>query len=130
MEVGLLSKVIQTLTDDNNLNILHQYMKSNRCAYIDSTDKTSDNSHKQYEIYTRYTAIIDDIITTACSDNKIQPMVLYELCRNRDDLPVIQAFSQVFLKASAFDVFREMIISDEKIEYLFYMLKGYRNSIQ
>lgn len=132
----LISSILEKETIDLwKIFILENKLKFDESSILNNeTKQSSTNSEDiehslfQYEIYSKFKSLTDDILSKKCIDNNITINQFYEHCRDNFDEPYIRAFYDVFMMSTSFEIFSEMMRDKGKQQYLFMILNSWSNA--
>jgi hypothetical protein len=139
MNIDQFQVLISSILEKETIDVWKNFIEENKISFEETsicnneTKQSSTNSQDiehslfQYDIYSNFKSLIDDILSKKCVKNNITINQFYEHCRDNFNEPYIKAFYDVFMMSTSFEIFSEMMRDKGKQQYLFMILNSWSN---
>lgn len=128
MEAESVLNIVVDVLHPTQISNWEDFLTLNEASF-ENFSFTAEIEHFQFEIYTKFTQLVEDSIESCCLKHSISSEQFKDYFRENQSESIVQIFGQVLLMATSFEVFGDICSSTEKRKYMFQILSSWRNQV-
>ncbi len=129
LNLNLVENVICTLFEDNCFSKWEMRVNDDASLFSTVCKEDCEFSHEQYQLFEKFSGFVEDQLCECCSKYGVSTKEFYNACSLlTGNEPMVDVFCMLVLASTEFNLYADIMNSDEKRKYYFQIMKSWKVS--